>query len=240
MTNLEGLAQARVEKRPRPYQTDAEIHQSYIKATSGGGAEGGEDEQEVDDEPSAAHGEEKAVMTAAGVVMGLACICLLLAALAYWARTAEGSCRTWLLDPLLDDEEDDNGTNELIRPMNPWSSNSEGRSAADSSGGGDVTSFSSGPQNGYTPVPLSTVTLPPATTDGFMVLIGEVEEDQDHEALTDIHLTNDGHIQESHDHNRSLPGKDKVPVSAALVLQQQLDRYRSNGSSDDSDDDAVV
>ena len=39
MTNLEGLAQARVEKRPRPYQTDAEIHQSYIKATSGGGGE---------------------------------------------------------------------------------------------------------------------------------------------------------------------------------------------------------
>ena len=46
MTHLEGLAQARLEKRPRPYQTDAEIHQSYIKATSGGGAEGAEYEPE--------------------------------------------------------------------------------------------------------------------------------------------------------------------------------------------------
>ena len=46
MTNLEGLAQARVEKRPRPYQTDAEIHQSYIKATSGGGGEVPDDDPE--------------------------------------------------------------------------------------------------------------------------------------------------------------------------------------------------
>ena len=37
MTHLEGLARARVEKHARPYQTDAEIHQSYITATSGGG-----------------------------------------------------------------------------------------------------------------------------------------------------------------------------------------------------------
>ena len=37
MAHLEGLALARLEKRPRPYQTDAEIHQAYITATSGGG-----------------------------------------------------------------------------------------------------------------------------------------------------------------------------------------------------------
>ena len=36
MANLEGLARARREKQPRAYQTDAEIHQSYITATSGG------------------------------------------------------------------------------------------------------------------------------------------------------------------------------------------------------------
>ena len=35
-SNLEGLARARLEKRPRPYQTDAEMHQSYLTATSGG------------------------------------------------------------------------------------------------------------------------------------------------------------------------------------------------------------
>ena len=43
MNHLEGLALARKEKRARPYQTDAEIHQSYIKITSGGG-HGQEDE----------------------------------------------------------------------------------------------------------------------------------------------------------------------------------------------------
>ena len=36
MMNLEGLARARREKHPRAYQTDAEIHQSYISATTGG------------------------------------------------------------------------------------------------------------------------------------------------------------------------------------------------------------
>ena len=36
MANLEGLARARREKHPRAYQTDVEIHQSYISATSGG------------------------------------------------------------------------------------------------------------------------------------------------------------------------------------------------------------
>ena len=45
MANLESLAQARREKRPRAYQTDAEIHQSYITATSGGG-DGGVDAPE--------------------------------------------------------------------------------------------------------------------------------------------------------------------------------------------------
>jgi hypothetical protein len=36
MSNLEGLARARREKHPRAYQTDAEVHQAYISATSGG------------------------------------------------------------------------------------------------------------------------------------------------------------------------------------------------------------
>ena len=52
--HLEGLARARVEKRPRAYTTDAEIHQSYITATSGG-AQRAEDEPEdnpaVDEAP---------------------------------------------------------------------------------------------------------------------------------------------------------------------------------------------
>jgi len=41
--NLEGIARARLERRPRQYQGDAEIHQAYIQATTGGGA-GGDDE----------------------------------------------------------------------------------------------------------------------------------------------------------------------------------------------------
>ena len=45
--NLEGLARARVEKHPRAYQTDAQVHQAYMKATSGGG-EGGEGADEGD------------------------------------------------------------------------------------------------------------------------------------------------------------------------------------------------
>ena len=56
MANLEGLAQARLEKRPRPYQTDAEIHQAYIKATSGG-AHGPGDEPE--DGPAAGEAPQK-------------------------------------------------------------------------------------------------------------------------------------------------------------------------------------
>ena len=36
MAKLEALARARREKHPRAYQTDVEIHQSYISATSGG------------------------------------------------------------------------------------------------------------------------------------------------------------------------------------------------------------
>ena len=57
MTHLEGLAQARIEKRPRPYQTDAEIHQSYISATSGRGAKGPEDEP--DEGPQAGEAPQK-------------------------------------------------------------------------------------------------------------------------------------------------------------------------------------
>ena len=56
MANLEGLALARLEKRPRPYQTDAEIHQAYITATSGG-AQGPEDEPE--DGPPAGEAPQK-------------------------------------------------------------------------------------------------------------------------------------------------------------------------------------
>ena len=44
-TNLEGLARARLEKKPRAHQTHAEIHQSYIVATSGG-PRGPDDEPE--------------------------------------------------------------------------------------------------------------------------------------------------------------------------------------------------
>ena len=46
MAHLEGLARARKEKHPRAYQTDAEIHQSYIAATSGGAGGGDEDVDE--------------------------------------------------------------------------------------------------------------------------------------------------------------------------------------------------
>lgn len=41
--NLEGLARARVEKHKRMYQTDQEIHQQYVKMTTGGG-EGAQDD----------------------------------------------------------------------------------------------------------------------------------------------------------------------------------------------------
>ena len=45
--NLEGIARARLEKRPRQYQSDAAVHQSFMKATTGGGElPGGEDAAE--------------------------------------------------------------------------------------------------------------------------------------------------------------------------------------------------
>ena len=49
--NLEGLARARMEKPPRQYQTDAAIHQAYMKSTTGGG-EGGDGEDAPEAEPS--------------------------------------------------------------------------------------------------------------------------------------------------------------------------------------------
>ena len=45
--NLDGLAQARVEKHPRAYQTDAQVHEVYIQATSGGGLLEGEEASEA-------------------------------------------------------------------------------------------------------------------------------------------------------------------------------------------------
>jgi len=35
--NLEAVARARLEKRPRQYQSDAEVHQAYVQVTTGGG-----------------------------------------------------------------------------------------------------------------------------------------------------------------------------------------------------------
>ena len=49
--NLEGLARARMEKPPRQYQTDAAIHQAYMKSTTGGG-EGVDGEDAPEAEPS--------------------------------------------------------------------------------------------------------------------------------------------------------------------------------------------
>ena len=47
--NLEGLARARMEKRPRQYQSDAAIHQAYIRSTTGGGeTRDGEDPEEAE------------------------------------------------------------------------------------------------------------------------------------------------------------------------------------------------
>ena len=37
--NLEGIARARMEKRPRQYQSDATVHQAYMQVTVGGGVE---------------------------------------------------------------------------------------------------------------------------------------------------------------------------------------------------------
>ena len=47
--NLEGLARARLEKHPRAYQTDAEIHESYTKIVYGG--EDGVGDGEADGDP---------------------------------------------------------------------------------------------------------------------------------------------------------------------------------------------
>ena len=45
--NLEGIARARLEKRPRQYQSDAAVHQAYMRATTGGGqAADGDDDGE--------------------------------------------------------------------------------------------------------------------------------------------------------------------------------------------------
>ena len=42
--NLEGIARVRLEKPPRQYQTDAAVHEAYMKATSGGGENEGDGE----------------------------------------------------------------------------------------------------------------------------------------------------------------------------------------------------
>ena len=64
MANLAGLASARCGKRPRAYQTDAEIHQRYIIATSGG-ADGAEDA------PDEGMGANAAPTPAGGEFLGL-------------------------------------------------------------------------------------------------------------------------------------------------------------------------
>ena len=52
-SNLEGIARARLEKRPRQYQSDAAVHQAYMQATSGGGVQDGDEEP-----PDAMHAVE--------------------------------------------------------------------------------------------------------------------------------------------------------------------------------------
>ena len=47
--NLEGIAGARLERRPRQYQSDASSHQAYMKATTGGGL-GADGEADMDSE----------------------------------------------------------------------------------------------------------------------------------------------------------------------------------------------
>ena len=44
--NLEGIALAREDKKPRQYQSDAQVHQQYCMATTGGGAHDGDDASE--------------------------------------------------------------------------------------------------------------------------------------------------------------------------------------------------
>ena len=50
--NLEGLARARLEKRPRQYQSDAAVHQAYLRMTAGGdGPSDGEGADDAADDP---------------------------------------------------------------------------------------------------------------------------------------------------------------------------------------------
>ena len=53
--NLEGLARARMEHRPRQYQSDAAVHQAYLRMTAGGdGPSDGEGAGDAADDPPAA------------------------------------------------------------------------------------------------------------------------------------------------------------------------------------------
>ena len=53
--NLEGLARARMEHRPRQYQSDAAVHQAYLRMTAGGdGADDCEGAGDAADDPPAA------------------------------------------------------------------------------------------------------------------------------------------------------------------------------------------
>ena len=45
--NLEGIARARLEKRPRQYQSDASVHQTYMQATSGGAGDADGEEADI-------------------------------------------------------------------------------------------------------------------------------------------------------------------------------------------------
>ena len=44
VANLEGIARARLEKRPSQYQSDAAVHHAYVRATTGGGETGDRDD----------------------------------------------------------------------------------------------------------------------------------------------------------------------------------------------------
>ena len=48
--NLGGIARARLEKPPRAYQTDAEIHTEYTKTVYGGGEDGADMDGDDDDQ----------------------------------------------------------------------------------------------------------------------------------------------------------------------------------------------
>ena len=45
--NLEGIARARLEKKPRQYQSDASVHQTYMQATSGGAGDANGEEADM-------------------------------------------------------------------------------------------------------------------------------------------------------------------------------------------------